>query len=51
MALLTTSNFNGYSDNNYAIPNGVSDPMFTGSVLIILSTGITQHVSIVYPLL
>jgi len=43
MALLTASDFNGYSDN-YAIPNGVSDPIFTGSVDIILSTGITQQV-------
>ena len=43
MALLTASDFNGYSDN-YAIPNGVSDPIFTGSVDIILSTGVTQQV-------
>ena len=43
MALLTVSDFNGYS-NKYAIPSGVSDPIFTGSVDIILSTGITQQV-------
>ena len=43
MALLTASDFNGYSDN-YAIPSGVNDPIFTGSVDIILSTGITQQV-------
>ena len=43
MALLTTSDFNGYSDN-YVKPNGVSDPIFTGSVDIILSTGIAQQI-------
>ena len=30
----TVSDFNGYSDN-YAIPSGVPDPIFTGSVNII----------------
>ena len=44
MALLNASDFIGFSDN-YAIPSGVSDPIFTGSVDIILSTGITQQIS------
>ena len=43
MALLNASDFNGFSDS-CAIPSGVSDPIFTGSVDIILSIGITQHV-------
>ena len=43
MALLNASDFTGYSDN-FAIPSGVSDPIFTGSVDIILSTGVTQQV-------
>ena len=30
MALLNASDFTGYSDN-FAIPSGVSDPIFTGS--------------------
>ena len=42
MALLNASDLTGFSDN-YAIPSGVSDPIFTGSVDIILSTGITQQ--------
>ena len=43
MALLNASDFTGLSDN-YTIPSGVSDPIFTGNVYIILSTGITQQV-------
>ena len=43
MALFTASDFIGFSDN-YAIPNGVSDSIFIGSVNIILLTGITQQV-------
>ena len=43
MALLNASDFIGFSDN-YAIPSGVSDPIFTGSVNIILPIGITQQV-------
>ena len=43
MALLNASDFTGFSDD-LAIPNGVSDPIFTGSVDIILSTGVTQQV-------
>ena len=50
MAFLNASGFIGFS-YNYAIPSGVSDPIFTGSVDIILSTGITQHWLIVYLLL
>ena len=43
MALLTSSDFNGYNDS-YAVPAGNSDVIFSGSVDIILSTGITQQV-------
>ena len=43
MALLPASDFNGYNDS-YAVPSGSSDVMFSGSVDIILSTGITQQV-------
>ena len=43
MALLSASDFNGYNDS-YAVPAGSSDVMFSGSVDIILSTGITQQV-------
>jgi hypothetical protein len=43
MALLTVSDFNGYSDT-YAIPSGATDPIFTGSVDLNLSTGVTQQV-------
>ena len=42
MAPLNASGFNGYIDY-YAIPGGVSDPIFRGSVDIILSTSITQQ--------
>ena len=43
MAPPNASDFTGFSDN-YAIPSGVSDPISTGSVDIILPTGITQQV-------
>ena len=43
MALLNASDFIGFS-GNYAIPSGVSDPIFTGSVDIILAIGITQQI-------
>ena len=43
MALLSASDFTGYSDS-YAVPSGSSDVTFSGSVDLILSTGITQQV-------
>ena len=43
MALLSASDFTGYSDS-FAIPANSSDVIFSGSVDIILSTGITQQV-------
>ena len=43
MALLSASDFTGYSDS-YAVPSGSSDVIFSGSVDLILSTGITQQV-------
>ena len=43
MALYQASDFTGFSDS-YAVPAGSSDVIFTGSVYLILSTGITQHV-------
>ena len=43
MALLSASDFTGYSDS-YAIPANSSDVIFSGSVDLILSTGITQQV-------
>ena len=43
MALLSASGFIGYSDS-FAAPAGFNDPIFAGSVDIILSTGITQQV-------
>ena len=43
MALLNASDFTGYSDS-FAIPAKSSDVIFTGSVDLILSTGITQQV-------
>ena len=43
MASLSASDFTGYSDN-YASPAGFNDPIFAGSVDLILSTGITQQV-------
>ena len=43
MALLSASDFTGYSDS-YGAPAGFNDPIFAGSVDLILSTGITQQV-------
>ena len=43
MALLSASDFTGYSDS-FASPVGFNDPIFAGSVDLILSTGITQQV-------
>ena len=43
MALLNASDFTGYSDS-CAAPAGFNDPIFPGSVDLILSTGITQQV-------
>ena len=43
MALLNASDFTGYSDT-FAVPSGSSDVIFSGSVDLILSTGITQQV-------
>ena len=48
MALLTASDFTWYSDS-YAVPAGSGDVISTGSVNIILSTGITQQVSDTLP--
>ena len=42
MALYQASDFIGFSDS-YAVPAGSSDVIFTGSVDLILSTGITQQ--------
>ena len=43
MALYSASDFTGFSDS-YAVPAGGSDVIFTGSVDLILSTGIPQQV-------
>ena len=43
MALPDASGFTGYSDS-FAAPAGFNDPIFAGSVDLILSTGITQQV-------
>ena len=43
MALYQASDFTGFSDS-YAVPAGSSDVIFTGSVDLILSSGITQQV-------
>ena len=43
MALLSASDFTGFSDS-YATPANSSDVIFSGSVDLILSTGITQQV-------
>ena len=43
MALLSASGFTGYSDS-CAIPANSSDEIFSGSVDLIISTGITQQV-------
>ena len=43
MALLSANGFTGYSDS-YAIPANSPDVIFSGSVDLILPTGITQQV-------
>ena len=43
MALFQASDFSGYSAT-YAVPTGVTESFFSGSVDIILSTGIIQQV-------
>ena len=43
MALFGASDFIGYSDS-FAAPAGFNDPVFSGSVDLILSTGVTQQV-------
>ena len=43
MALYQANGFTGFSDS-YAVPAGSSDVIFTGSVDLILPTGITQQV-------
>ena len=43
MALLSASDFTGYSAA-YAVPSDAVDGLFTGSVELILSTGVTQQV-------
>ena len=43
MALYQARGFTGFSDS-YAVPTGGSDVIFTGSVDLILSAGITQQV-------
>ena len=42
MALFHASDFSGFNDS-YAVPSGVSDSLFTGSVDLILSTRVTQQ--------
>ena len=42
MALYSASDFTGFSDS-YAVPAGGSDVIFTGSVDLVLPTGITQQ--------
>ena len=43
MALLSASDFTGFS-GSYATPANATDVIFSGSVDLILSTGITQQV-------
>ena len=43
MALFSASDFTGYA-TTLAVPSGVSDVLFAGSVDLILSTGIIQPV-------
>ena len=50
MALLNASDFIGYS-GSFAAPAGFNGPIFAGRVDLILSTGITQQVLIVFLLL
>ena len=56
MALYQASDFSGFSDS-YAVPAGVAEPLFSGSVDLILptgtyysaSTGYTIYCSKLYP--
>ena len=43
MALYQASDFTRFSDS-YAVPSGAGQPLLTGSVDLILSTGVTQPV-------
>jgi len=43
MALLSASDFTGFSDS-FAAPVGFNDPIFAGSVDLILSTGVSQQI-------
>ena len=43
MALFSASDFTGYT-STFAVPSGITDVLFSGSVDLILSTGITQQV-------
>ena len=43
MALFQAGYFSGFNDS-YSVPPGVSDSLTTGSVDLILSTGVTQQV-------
>ncbi len=43
MALFSAGDFTGYT-STFAVPSGISDVLFAGSVDLILSTGITQQV-------
>ena len=43
MALYVAADFSGYS-STWAVPSGETDPLYTGAVTIILSTGVTQTV-------
>ena len=48
MDLYQASDFSGFSDS-YAVPPGVDQPLCSGSVDLILPTGITQQVSDTLP--
>ena len=43
MALFSASDFTGYT-STFAVPSGIGDVLFAGSVGLNLSTGITQQV-------
>ena len=43
MALFSASDFTGFN-STFAVPSGITDVLFAGSVDLILSTGITQQV-------
>jgi len=43
MALFSASDFTGFT-STFAVPSGITDVLFSGSVDLILSTGITQQV-------